>query len=103
MTEDEKSAFTRSGLRFNAQAPSLAGRILAALLGAAFLLVAFMFSLVVLAIAVSAALLAWGYVWWKSRKLRSQLREQMREQRSEARIIEGEVIRESDADDKRLR
>lgn len=106
MTEDEKPGFTRSGLRFNAQGPSLAVRILTALLGAAFLFVAFMFSLVVLAVAVSAGLLAWGYIWWKSRKLhrqmREQIREQMREQRSEARIIEGEVIREGDAGDKLL-
>ena len=46
-----------------------------ALLGATLALaLAFTFSLVFLAVVALAALLVWGYVWWKTRELRRQLR-----------------------------
>jgi Flp pilus assembly protein TadB len=99
MTEEEKPEFARSHARFGAQTPSLLGRIVAVILGAAFLILAFMFSLVVLVVAVTGGLLAWAYLWWKSRKLRQQIREQP----SGMRIIEGEVIRESEQGDRLLR
>lgn len=81
------------------QAPGLLGRIVAVILGAGFLILAFMFSLVVLAVGVTGGVLAWGYLRWKSRKLRQKIHEQP----SGMRIIEGEVIRESAQDDKLLR
>jgi Flp pilus assembly protein TadB len=99
MTEEEKLEFARSHARFGVQAPSLLGRIVAVTLGAAFLILAFMFSLVVLIVAVTGGLLAWAYLWWKSRKLRQQIREQP----AGMRIIEGEVIRESAQGDRLLR
>ena len=99
MTEEEKLEFARSRARFRMQTPSLLGRIVAIILGAAFLILAFMFSLVVLVVAVTGGLLAWAYLWWKSRKLRQQIREQS----PGMRIIEGEVIRESEQDDRLLR
>jgi len=98
MSEQNKPEFARAGVRFGAQAPGLLGRMLAVILGAAFLILAFMFSLVVLAVGVTAGLLVWTYIWWKTRKLRQQIREQP----AGVRIIEGEVIRDSENDGKRL-
>ena len=99
MTEEEKLEFARNHARFGVQTPSLLGRIVAVTLGAVFLILAFMFSLVVLVVAVTGGLLAWAYLWWKSRKLRQQIREQP----AGMRIIEGEVIRESAQGDRLLR
>ena len=99
MTVEEKLEFARNQARFGVRTPSLLGRIVAVTLGAAFLILAFMFSLVVLVVAVTGGLLAWAYLWWKSRKLRQQIREQP----AGMRIIEGEVIRESAQGDRLLR
>lgn len=99
MTEEEKPGFARNHARFGTQTPSLLGRIVAVILGTAFLILAFMFSLVVLAVAVTGGLLAWAYLWWKSRKLRQRIREQP----PGMRIIEGEAIREAGHDDRLLR
>ena len=74
--------------------------MLAFIIGAGFLVLAFMFSLVALAVIAVAGLGLWGWLWWKTRAIRKQMREQMSEQApaaSAARdgfIIEGEVIRE---------
>lgn len=104
MSEQNKPEFTRAGVRFGTQAPGLLARVLTVILGAAFLILAFMFSLVVLAVGVTAGLLAWAYIWWKTRKLRQQIREQpSRKQPSSVRIIEGEVIRDTDDSHGRLR
>jgi Flp pilus assembly protein TadB len=85
-----------------------------AVLSATVLLVlGFTFSLVIIAIAVVAGLIGFGYLWWKTRAFRRQIREQMAmagqtqhgqpaEQDggaidgnvTEGEIIEGEVIRE---------
>jgi hypothetical protein len=103
MTDEEQFRFSGKKLRFDTRAPSLLGRIIALLLGTAVLVLAFMFSLVLLAVAATVGVLALGYVWWKSRALRKQLREQMAEQPSGARIIEGEVIRDDTHGDRLLR
>lgn len=92
MNEQNQPEFTRARVRFGTQAPGLLGKVLTVILGAAFLVLAFMFSLVVLAIGVTAGLLAWAYLWWKTRKLRQQIRAQP----AGVRIIEGEVIRDTD-------
>lgn len=99
MSEQNKPEFSRAGVRFAAQAPGLLGKVLTVILGAAFLVLAFMFSLVVLAVGVTAGLLAWAYIWWKTRKLRQQIREQP----TGVRIIEGEVIRDTDDSPGRMR
>jgi ABC-type bacteriocin/lantibiotic exporter with double-glycine peptidase domain len=104
MAEEKQPGFSTNGTRPRAPATGLLGRVVALILGAAFLTLAFMFSLVLLAVAAVAGLLIGGYLWWKSRALRKQMREQEREQPSSgARIIEGEVIRDTVANDKLLR
>ena len=65
-------------------------------LGAAFLVLAFMFSLVILAALAVGGLMLWGWLWWKTRAVRKQMREQSPEPASKGYIIEGEVIREND-------
>ena len=73
------------------------GKLLMFAVTAVLLVVAFMFSMVVLAFVVTAGLLVYGYLWWKTRDLRKQVREHAREQPpGEARgyVIEGEVIHE---------
>ncbi|MEJ0099493.1 MAG: hypothetical protein WDO12_07020 [Pseudomonadota bacterium] len=82
-------------------------RILAALVALAVLVVGAMFSLVVIAIAVVVGLVAFGWMWWKIRRVMKQAREDPRFQEfaNQARrggkarrgdIIEGEVIHKDD-------
>ena len=52
---------------------------------------AFMLSLLIFAAVVAIALLAGGYLWWKTRELRKK----MRDRPQGGRIIDGEVIRDS--------
>lgn len=82
---------------------SLIGRVFALIASVALIVMGLMFSVVLIAFIVGAALIAWGYLWWKTRALRKQMRERMAaEQRYsevfkgevfEGEIIEGEVIR----------
>ncbi|MFH2134375.1 MAG: hypothetical protein ABII81_04250 [Pseudomonadota bacterium] len=70
-------------------------------------IVALMFSAVFFAVVAVLGLIAWGYVWWKTRALRKQMREfaaqsqsVMREQTaSNDEVFEGEVIRVVDPKD----
>lgn len=67
-------------------ARELVTRVVAVALGAVILAVAFVFSLVVFAIALAAGLLGLGYVWWRARAA----------PRSGGRVIEGESRREAE-------
>ncbi len=102
----EHSSFN-SGASLSPPPQSLLARILAILLSAAFMVVAFMFSLVALAIVAVAAIGLGGWFWWKTRALRKAMRagippEAM--QRRESGVIEGEFVRETNnnPDDPRL-
>lgn len=53
-----------------AQPPSLLARVIGLLLGAVFLVLAFVFSIVIFIVLLAVGLLALGYLWWKSRALR---------------------------------
>ena len=69
--------------------PMIVFRNALALLGGAILLiVGFMFSIVLLAVVAVLGLSAWGYFYWKTRKLRRA----MKEHTPESLIIEGEAI-----------
>ncbi|MDO8959163.1 MAG: hypothetical protein Q7U85_05465 [Rhodocyclaceae bacterium] len=76
------------------ETPGLLEKILTLVVGTLVLVAAFMFSLVILAVALVAGLMFWGYFWWKTRKIRHGLREQPpRQQRPPSgQVIEGEVI-----------
>jgi membrane protein implicated in regulation of membrane protease activity len=73
--------------------PGLLGRLIAFAVGAALLIVAFMVSMVVFAIALAGALVIGGYLWWKTRELRRR----MRERPPGGHVIEGEVIRDDES------
>ena len=62
--------------------------VLALLGGAILLILGFMFSVVVLAVIAVLGLAVWGYVWWKTRKLRRA----MQEQSPDGQVIDGEAI-----------
>ncbi|HEY6281068.1 MAG TPA: hypothetical protein VIW72_04655 [Burkholderiales bacterium] len=94
-TNEEQSKLTGSDARFSTNAPSLLAKVLTFASAAVLLVVAFMFSLLVFAILVTGGLLAWGYLWWKTRELRRQ----MREQPPGGRVIEGEAICEDESHD----
>jgi ABC-type phosphate transport system permease subunit len=91
------------------QPPGLFARILATVAASGLFVLAFMVSAFVLAGALALGLLAWGWFWWNTRAMRRALREQMRNaspgsQASGGReiaIIEGEVIRDADANERR--
>lgn len=106
MTMEEQMKFSQRYARFNRQPQGLFGKILTLVVGGAFLVLAFMFSLVVLAVVAVGGLLLGGWLWWKTRAVRKVMREQRRQPASEGYIIEGEVIREvnePNATDKLLR
>lgn len=63
-------------------------KVLAALAGAVLLVLGFMFSLAILALAVVAGLAAWGWFWWKTRELRKT----MQQRPADGHVIEGEAI-----------
>lgn len=76
-------------------------KLLATVGGVVLLVLGFMFSLVVLAVALVVGLGVWGWFWWKTRKLRQQINEQMRENpppgwerpsSPAGHVIEGEAV-----------
>ena len=99
---EEQLKFSQFHASLGGQPPGPLAKVVTFILGAALLVVGFMFSLVALAVVAVGAVLAGTWFWWKTRALRRELRAQMRqqpfgasEQQSFAgRIIEGEVIRE---------
>ena len=62
--------------------------ILALVTGTIVLILGFVFSLIFIAIFVALGVLAGGFFWWKTRKLRKA----MREQTPGGHVIEGEVV-----------
>jgi hypothetical protein len=87
--------------------PSLAARIIAAVLALLAAGAALMFSVVILAGLALAGLAFWGWFWWKTRALRRSLREKTHTQGCEApadhrsqpggmQVIEGEAVRVMD-------
>jgi len=107
MKQPHSFHFSTSGNK----APGLLGKVVAFILSLGLFALAFMFSLAALAVVAVVGVLFAGWFWWKTRALRRQLREQgavfeTSESAESGQIIEGEVIRESDApmaDDRRLR
>ena len=86
----EMTYLNRNTASSSANPSSWLGRVLTFGMGAVLLVVGFMVSLLVFALAATAAVLIIGLLWWKTRE---QLR-QMREAPTGGRIIEGETVRE---------
>ncbi|WP_131111164.1 hypothetical protein [Sulfuricystis thermophila] len=66
-------------------------KLFSVILGAALLVVGFMFSLVVLAIAVVVGLVVWGWFWWRTRRLR-QARRAGPAPSDTGQVIDGEAV-----------
>ena len=103
-TTEEQLKFRQFHASLGGQPAGPLAKIVTFLLGAALLVVGFMFSLVALAVVAVGAVLAGTWLWWKTRAVRREIREQMRQQPPvererqpfDGRIIEGEVIRETE-------
>lgn len=68
-------------------------KIVATLLAIALLTLGVMFSLVLLSVLAVAGLIAWGYLFWKTRALRKAMKEAAVQQpASDGQVIEGEAI-----------
>lgn len=107
---------TQQNPRFRqATPPGPLAKLAAFVLSAGFLVLAFMFSLVALAVVAVLGVVLGGWLWWKTRAMRKQM-QQMREAAEQMgnagpmhndQVIEGEFIRESGAEqrgaDQRLR
>jgi len=76
----------------NAKPPGLLAKVLGVFVGAVALVLAFMFSVVALAVVSVIVLIIIGYLWWKTRDLRRQMRERPRG----GRVIDGDAIRDRD-------
>ena len=99
----DRSPFRPRITRIEPQSSGFFGRLLGVLIGAGLLVLGLMFSVVLIVAAAIAGLVIWGWFWWKTRALRSQMRERMdtpfghvEPVHPEGRIIEGEVIRDPD-------
>lgn len=95
MNQDQQR-FSEFTTGFPGQPAGIAGRILGivgAVLAAA---LAFMFSLVALAVIATAAAVLGGWLWWKTRAVRQQMHDRMQQRPADGYIIEGEVIREAE-------
>jgi hypothetical protein len=82
--------------------PGPLAKLAAFVLSAAFMVLAFMFSLVALAVVAVLGVALGGWLWWKTRTLRRQMREMREAQQMGAeqpvrrdQVIEGEFIRET--------
>jgi len=104
---DEGPRVLGTSARMEWQLSNFLGRALALAAGTVVVVAAFAASLALIAVAFAAGLLAWGYVWWRTRALRRTLRERAAanaadygDQAAEARgpvggrVIEGHAIRE---------
>lgn len=101
MTIEQQTTSPPPNAPFGKQPPGLLGKIFAFILGAGFLVLAFMFSLVALAVLAVGGLMVWGWLWWKTRAIRQQMKDMQANQQRQApvdgHIIEGEVIRNNEA------
>lgn len=77
--------------------PTLLRRVAAFLLTMGIFALVLMFSLLLFAVILTLGLVAWGYLWWKTREQRKK----MRMHPPGGQIIEGEVSRETEFRDEK--
>lgn len=84
--------------------PGMLRKVAVLFVSTALIALVLMFSALVLAIVLVVGVIAWGYLWWKTRDLRKRMRngslggEVIRGEVIEGEVIEGEVIRVVDPD-----
>ena len=101
-SSEEQLKFRQFHASLCGRPPAPLAKVVTFILGAALLVVGFMFSLVALAVVAVGAVLAGSWFLWKTRALRREIEEQLAQQRPfqpaepafAGRIIEGEVIRD---------
>lgn len=86
------SGARRRSYRFDFAPRTLAGRIVGFMLGAITLVLAFAFSIVIFAILAAGAVVAGGWLWWKTRHLRKELREAQTRHHPGEREVRGEAV-----------
>jgi len=75
------------------ESSSLLRKMAAIVVAAVLIGFALMFSMLFIAVALTAGVVIWGYLWWKTRNLRKQMRNfRPTDEAIEGEIIEGEVI-----------
>jgi len=82
----------------SANRPSMLQKSLAVVGTVVLVGVALMFSAVLLVFLLIAGVMAWAFLWWKTRELRRQMREQMKnfppsDTNMESEVFRGEVFR----------
>jgi Flp pilus assembly protein TadB len=97
---EEQQRFRQFSAGFSGQPTGLAGRVLGFVGAVVAVILAFMFSLVALAVVAVGGALLGGWLWWKTRAVRQQMQERMQQQAqqrpADGYVIEGEVIREAE-------
>lgn len=87
----------------NTNSPSILRKVAAFFVTAATIGLVLMFSVLLLTALLTIGVVAWCYLWWKSRHLRTQMRggpsggEALKGEVIEGEIINGEVIRVTDS------
>lgn len=86
--------------RATARPPSLLQKIVAFLVTLTVFGLALMFSVLLFAVVATVGVVAWAYLWWRTRELRRRMRTHPP---GGGVVIEGEVIREVDDSERRQR
>jgi uncharacterized protein YneF (UPF0154 family) len=87
------------------QSPSILRKLAALVVTLVLLGLALVFSVLVLAVVLTAGAIALGYFWWRTRELRKQMRDHppggvvIEGEVIQSEIIEGEVIRDDESRD----
>jgi Flp pilus assembly protein TadB len=93
MNQQQRHQSTNSGH----PAPGFLGKLLAFVLSIGLFALAFIFSLAALAVVAVVGVIFAGWLWWKTRALRQQVKEAAATGYRGGNIIEGEVVRTTDA------
>lgn len=89
MDRDPQTRFFRQGPALGQPPQGVLAKLLALLLGATFLVLAVMFSLLALVVVTVGGLAFWGWLRWKTRSLRKPRAQPP----GSPRVIEGEFVR----------
>ncbi len=78
--------------RFEFAPRTFLGHVVGFVVGAAALVLAFVFSVVIFAVLAVLAVIAGGWLWWKTRQVRRELREAQSRIRPNEREVRGEAV-----------